>query len=78
METLKPNRMEQALGESPFFQRVAAIAAGSGMLAVLTGMVVRLSPVYVFGLVAGVAGSATGFPSMSLLNGCAATTGPSC
>ena len=54
---LKPNRLEQAVGQNPFFQRLLALGAGSGLLAVLTVMVVRLSPVYVFGAVAGASGS---------------------
>ena len=54
---LKPDRASEALGQNPHTQRLLALGAGSGLLAMLTAMVVRLSPVLVFGAVAGVSGS---------------------
>ena len=53
---LKPDSTGEAPGQNPHIQRLLALGAGSGLLAVLTGMVVRMSPVLVFGAVAGEGG----------------------
>lgn len=53
----EPNRLQRALGTGPLRERLIELGVGGAMLLVLTAMVVRLPPVFVFAAFVGVAGT---------------------